>query len=354
MEIGIMGCGKIAQTHAKILQTHLDEPRLIFCDRNKDRAVKASERFFPGPAYESVDDLLSKEKVDAVHVLTQIHSHYSLAEKVLEAGAHVYIEKPIVEKPSEYASLCAISKSKDRCLCSGYSALGFPVIQQAKRIIESSEYGNLITVHCDFNWSAPGNSLPYGGPEHWAYQLKGGIIQNLADHPASLIVDVMNKISELNVMFGYRNPLPNDYPDQLHFSVKADGQIGSGTLSFGHGNTYGQVSYYLEAATILVDLRRQLLAVQSGKGPQSGYEKLHSGMRLSWDLGWATLGNFGKRITGSLQREPGIAGLIHNFYRAIEGKEKLIVSDETATGAISLLDQIWEDMGSISSSQSIA
>lgn len=344
MKIGIIGCGNIAQTHAKILKETVDDPKLIFCDRNKDKAVKFAERFSPGPAYESVDDLLSAEGLDSVHILTQVQSHALLATKSLEAGVHVYIEKPIVEKRSEYIALRNLAKSQDKHLCSGYSALGIPVVRQTKEIIESGDYGRLVTVHCDFNWSAAGDALPYGRPDHWAYQMKGGILQNLADHPTSLIIDVLDDVREHSMLFGRRRQLPHDSPDLLNVSVKSDDQIGSYTLSFGHGNTYGQVTYYLEAATILVDLRRNLISVQAGKGPQSGFGKIRSGIQLSWDVGWATIGNAGKRVTGSVQREPGIEGLIENFYCAIEGKERLIVSDGTATGIITLLEHVWEEM----------
>ena len=154
-------------------------------------------------------------------------------------------------------------------------------------------------------------------------------------------MDGLGHIDQQNFLVGRRSALPNNSPDLMHVSARNDDQIGSFTLTFGHGNTYGQASYFLEAATIFVDLRRQFLTVQKGKGPQSGAGKITSAMRFGWDIGWATVGNIGNRVTGSHEREPGITGLIKNFYRAIDGEEDLAVSDGTAAGVIALLDQVW-------------
>ena len=77
------------------------------------------------------------------------------------------------EKPSEYGSLSALAKSKARRLCPGYSAIGLPVVRRAKQLVESGEFGKLITVHVDFNWSASGNNIPYGRSDHWALPAAG-------------------------------------------------------------------------------------------------------------------------------------------------------------------------------------
>lgn len=348
MNIGIIGCGNIAQSHATILRKNISNSRLIFCDRNRYKAENLAERFFPGPTYLSIDELLSTEKLDAVHIVTQVFSHKALAEKAFDAGVHVYVEKPVTEQASEYNELLELAKSKKKVFCAGYSTLGIPVVRRAKQIITSGNLGRLLTIHCDFNWSS-GGGIPYSRADHWAYSLKGGILQNLIDHPTSLVVDAMDDIHDYKVLFGRRNTLPKECADLVHVSVSNGHQLGSYTVSFGHGNTCGNVSYSLEKATIAVDLRRDLLAIIPERNPMDLFDKILlslSGLKLSWDIGRGTVRKIAGRLTGYLQREPGIAGLISNFYRAIDGKETLIVSERTASRTMGLLEHIWEEMGS--------
>ncbi len=345
MNIGIIGCGNIAQSHIAIITKNISRHRLIFCDPDKNAADDFAHRYCPGPTYQTIDELLLSEKLDAVHILTPPEHHPILAEKALAAGVHVYVEKPVAERVSDYITLHELAKSRNRLLCAGYSTLGMPVVRKAKELVDSGKFGRLITVHCDFNWSVRENVIPYGRPDHWAYSLKGGILQNLVDHPTSLIVDAMNEIDNHRVIFGHRNKLPNDCPDLMHVMVSNDHQIGSYTVSFGHGNTRGHVAYSLEAATIIVDLRRELLAVIKDKSSQNFIHKTLSGLQLSLDLGSETIANVVRRLTGSLQRESGIVGLVRNFYSTIDGKDTLIVSEGTARQVIALLEQIWDEMG---------
>jgi predicted dehydrogenase len=345
MKIGIVGCGGVAQTHAAILRTCFSTATLVFCDRNEEKADRLARRFSSGSTYSSIEELLKEEHLDAVHILTQVQGHAALAEQALAAGVHTYIEKPVTERLSEYERLVALATANGRCLCAGYSALGMPAVRTAKDLIASGGFGRLVAVHCDFNWSSPGDSIPYGRADHWAYALKGGILQNLADHPTSIVVDVLDDVVEHRVLSVRRTSLPNDNADLLHVAMSNDGQIGSYTVSFGHGNTHAQVVYSLESGSILADLRRQIVASVRGKGPQKLSRKASSGMRLGWQFGIGTVANV-VRTLGRRQSEPGIAELIANFYRAIDGQAQLLVTDRTATKVIALLEEVWEEAGS--------
>jgi predicted dehydrogenase len=341
MKIGIVGCGKIAQVHATVLKNIIRNSTLFFCDRNKHKADNLAARFFPGSTYTSIDELLSNEKLDTVHILTQVQYHKALAKKVLEAGIHVYVEKPVTETASEYNSLLALAKSKNKHLYAGYSTLGYPPVQRAKNIIISEKFGKLITVHCEWN-----RRVPYGPKDHWAYSLKGGILQNIADHPTSIIVDVLDEIHNYEVLFGRRVPLQNNLPDLMHVSVSNDHQIGSYTISFGHGNTHAQVVYSLEAATIIVDFKRNLITLMPDRGPESSVRRILSGLKLSWDIDRGTVVNIANILIGIRHRHQEIVEVIKNFYSVIDGDQTVIVSDKTAAQIMTLLEQVWEEMDS--------
>lgn len=339
--IGIVGCGKIARTHAVILRKSVPDAELVFCDRNRDRAEQLAQGHAGVAVYDDVDVLFSEQKLDAVHVLTQLESHAGIAEKALTSGVHVYVEKPVTERAAEYVALMELARRNDRVLYAGYSTLGMPHVRKVREVIRSGAFGELVTVHCDFN-SSPAQGIPYGSPEHWAYSLKGGPVQNIADHPSSLVVDAVGEITEQRVLMGRRSGLPNGRPDLLHVAIRNDRTLGSFTISMGNGNPHGQIVYCLEGATILFDLRRQLVSVVEGRGPQRFPRRILSGLEIGWSYASGTVATVAGAVTGKTRSHPGITGLVKNFYRVVAGSEEPVVREETVTRLLTLHEHVWE------------
>ena len=113
-------------------------------------------------------------------------------------------------------------------------------------------------------------------------------------------------------------------------------------MSFGHGNTRGHIAYCLESATIAIDLRNHLLTVTPGKGPQSLPHRAASSLKMSWDIGKGAAGTVFARATGRTSKDPGIEGLLQNYYKVIDNGGDLIVSEKTASRTIQLMERLWE------------
>ncbi len=347
MKIGLIGCGIIANTHVGILKKIQPQAHISVCDVNLDEARQfASKIGAQGGAYSSIENLLDNEKPDTLHILTPVMAHFAAAKKALEAGCHVYLEKPLTESPAEYRQLQQLAKEKNRVLAAGYSTLGMPVVMQAKALIDSGEFGRLIAVHCDFMCAWGGNSVPDGRADHWAYASKGGVLQNMVDHPASLVVDVLGQVDSYQYHYAHRNILPYDRPDLLHISMQNDDQIGSFTLSLGHGNGHRVANYYLEKGTITIDMTRQVISVIRSSGPPGMVKKITSSLSIGWSIAFGSIANIFKVLIGRLRKAPGIFALVENFYQTIEGKDRLIVKASVIQQMTEMLDTIWNDANS--------
>ncbi len=347
MKIGLVGCGIIAMTHAGILKKIQPQAHISVCDLNLDAARQFAGKIgAQGGAYSNLEKLLENEKPDTIHIMTPVTAHFAAAKKALEAGCHVYLEKPLTESPEEYSQLQALAKEKNRVLAAGYSTLGMPVVMQAKALINSGEFGRLIAVHCDFMCAWGGNSVPDGHADHWAYASKGGVLQNMVDHPASLVVDVLDRVDSYQYHYGHRNILPYDRPDLLHISMQNSDQIGSFTLSLGHGNGHRVANYYLEKGTITIDMTRQVISVIRGSGPPGMVKKITSSLSIGASIAFGSIFNIFKVITGKLRKAPGIFALVENFYHTVEGKDRLIVKEAVVSQMIEMLDAVWEDANS--------
>ena len=105
LNVGIVGCGDIA------LKNYLPGTRALAgtvdvvatCDPRYDRAVRAGEEFGAEEcrAYASLDELLRDPQVEGVEILTPWPLHYPLALQALQAGKHVYVQKPMAQTLEE-------------------------------------------------------------------------------------------------------------------------------------------------------------------------------------------------------------------------------------------------------------
>ena len=109
IKIGIIGVGHLGQHHVKHFN-YLSGARLIgIYDIDQERAQKIGQQFSV-EVFPALGDLL--EAVDAVSIVTPTVSHARLATRCMEAGKHVFIEKPITKTVAEADELIKLSTER--------------------------------------------------------------------------------------------------------------------------------------------------------------------------------------------------------------------------------------------------
>ena len=109
LKIGVLGLGHLGKIHVKCIQM-IDQYELVgVFDVNEKTAQKVSEEYGV-PAFDSVEALLAV--VDVVDIVTPTVTHFELAKKVVAAGKHFFIEKPITHTLKEAQELCALVKDQ--------------------------------------------------------------------------------------------------------------------------------------------------------------------------------------------------------------------------------------------------
>ena len=345
MNVGIVGCGGIIDAHLLAIKKSVPEFNLYLCDSDKRKAEVITKKTHVAGVYSDFDEMLSSVRLDSVHILTPPSVHAGLAEKALLAGANVIIEKPPPNSTQKIDHLFNLAQEKGVILCVDLSLLGMPIIQQAIADQESGRLGKLVSIHCHFGASEGLNGVPYQSKAHWAYGLAGGVLENWACHPASLIVEVMEPITSHQTSVLRRNLLPNDCPDLIHVSVVNAEQIGSFTLSMGHGSNERHANLLFENGELFIDISRQLYSRVVNVGRQNFVKKAFSGIAIGASQIKGTMANFVNVATGRLTANPGIVNVVNSYYRAIASGDKLIVSRKNAVGVTSLMEKVWRDVG---------
>ncbi len=128
--IGIAGCGHLGKLHTKMHTMLPDISELIgVYDINADAAKAAAEQF-GCRAFGKLDDMLPL--VDGVVVAVATQGHYEVAKKCLEAGKHVFIEKPITATVAQGEELISLAKEKGLIIQVGQIERYNPAFNQLK------------------------------------------------------------------------------------------------------------------------------------------------------------------------------------------------------------------------------
>ena len=117
------------------------------CDVDDERRAQAAQLYPSALVTSSFDDVLGDESVEAVVVATPVPTHYELARRALEAGKHVFVEKPPAMRGAEMEDLCELAEERGRVLMPGHLLLYHPGVQKLKEIVDSGELGEVLYVY---------------------------------------------------------------------------------------------------------------------------------------------------------------------------------------------------------------
>jgi predicted dehydrogenase len=149
--IGIVGTGNIAGGYARDILTHPEIHLVAATDLDPARSHAFAQEH-GCRAHANVDDLLVDPAVDVVVNLTVHHAHYEVTRRALEAGRHVYSEKPLALRSGEARELVDLAVTRGlRLGCSPSTTLG-EAQQTAAAWIRAERLGPVRAIYADVSW----------------------------------------------------------------------------------------------------------------------------------------------------------------------------------------------------------
>jgi predicted dehydrogenase len=113
------------------------------CDRDPAMLGKASLRYPSIKTTERYDVVLNDDGVEAVVIATPISTHYELAKAALEAGKHVFVEKPMTASTAEAQDLLAVAERTGLTLMVGHTFVFSPPVRKLGELIERGDLGDI-------------------------------------------------------------------------------------------------------------------------------------------------------------------------------------------------------------------
>lgn len=139
----LIGCGEHASVviHTSVSLLHGFEVVGV-CDLDPSRATGASRRFGNCPQFTDLADLLENCVAEAAIIVAPPSVHARLTRQCIEAGLHVFIEKPMFVTPDELAEVAQAAQAKPELNVSvTFNKRYSPYIQQIKSMIAQDEFG---------------------------------------------------------------------------------------------------------------------------------------------------------------------------------------------------------------------
>ena len=282
LRVGIVGCGKIADAHAEVL-TYLPGAKLVaVCDREILLGEQLATRFAVPRFYADLSDMLAAEKLDVVHITTPPGVHLQLSKQSVEAGAHVFLEKPLTFTASESAELIRIVEAAGKKLSVNYWPNFEPHMMEFKERFAAGEFGEPVHIEASIGYDlggAYGQAL-MSDPNHWVHRMPGKLFQNIMDHMFNRIVPFFGAGGpdgdpEVHAFgFKYRETVRNDSTDdlldQLRVVLRSGRLSAYATLASQAQPVGNTLKLYGTKATVEVDFNlRTVITTGSQRYPSS-------------------------------------------------------------------------------------
>ncbi len=136
--VAVVGCGYWGMNYVRIFN-ELTESRVVaVCDQSADRLKEAARRF-PGVYLTTqVDDAASQPGVDAVVVCTEATTHFNVTRRLLLAGKHVLVEKPLTTIAADSEKLIDLAESNSAILMVGHTFIFNAGVRKVKEYVQQA------------------------------------------------------------------------------------------------------------------------------------------------------------------------------------------------------------------------
>ena len=146
LRVGVVGLGYWGPNLVRNLHEVADAEVAWICDSRAEALEKIARRYPAVAITQSYDTLLADDDLDAVVIATPAATHHKLASAALNAGKHVFVEKPLASSVADAIDLVETAEVNGLVLMPGHTFVYSPPVTMIKDLIDSGELGEIYFV----------------------------------------------------------------------------------------------------------------------------------------------------------------------------------------------------------------
>jgi predicted dehydrogenase len=193
--IGVMGCGNISAAYMRLAPL-FNGIEIRACADVNPAAAKARAEEFDLRA-DTVEGMLAADDIDIVVNLTVPAAHFAVSQQILDAGKHVYSEKPFVLTLDEGQQLAAKAREKGLRIGSAPDTFMGGAHQLARHLVDTGRLGKISSGTCFVQ--SPGMEMWHPNPDFF-FQPGGGPILDLGPYYISNLVQLLGPVARVTAM----------------------------------------------------------------------------------------------------------------------------------------------------------
>ncbi len=231
LRTGLVGCGKVADLHAKALQSLPESEFVAVCGRTSEKTNAFAKKYGVGP-YTSIVEMIERERVQALCVCTPHPEHAAPTIAAAKAGVHVLVEKPLASSLADCDAMLSEARVAKSLIGTVSQRRFYPPCQRIRQAIANGKLGSpVLGTAVIFGW----RDAAYYRSDPWRGSWKGeggGVLVNQSPHQLDLLLWYLGEVEEV---FGYWANLNHPYIEVDDTAVAVvrfkNGALGNITVS---------------------------------------------------------------------------------------------------------------------------
>jgi nucleoside-diphosphate-sugar epimerase/predicted dehydrogenase len=272
--VGIIGAGRMADFHIRALRGIRGVEVSGVLDVNPDAATSLAKRWNLPVATANPEEFYARAHPESVHILTPPQSHAPLALDAIGRGIHVLLEKPMAISLAECDALQDAAARHGVTIGVNHNFVTDRRIRRARALIEGAAIGDL--VHIDIVWAFDMRRFQHmlvseAGEPGWALRLPGGPLEDLAPHPLSLALLLVNEEVHPSSIHTFRSGrLEHAFDDELRLLLAGRRATVSLAMTLSASPDDMTISIYGTQGTLRLDVQNLLMIhARQGRGPKA-------------------------------------------------------------------------------------
>jgi predicted dehydrogenase len=200
IRVAVIGCGSVSHSYLPHLSKCHHVELVSTCDIIPERATAQAERFGIPNRYPHIDKLLAGAEFDLLVNLTDMQEHERLNFQAVEAGKHVWSEKPMANSLAAGQKLLAAAQAKGVKLWGAPAMVESPQFAFMARTLASGALGRLAAAHADYGHTGPDWSAFF-------YEKGGGSLPDLAVYNLTTLTGLVGPAKSVAAMTSVVTPI---------------------------------------------------------------------------------------------------------------------------------------------------
>jgi predicted dehydrogenase len=199
IRVGVIGCGSVSHVYLPHLSKCLFVDLVSACDIIPERATKQADRFHIPHRYPHIDKMLAGAAFDLLVNLTDMQEHEHLNRQAIEAGRHVWSEKPLANSLAAGQEILGLAKRRGVRLWGAPAVVMSPQFAFMVRTLAAGKLGKVAAAHADYGHTGPDWSAFF-------YEKGGGSLPDLAVYNLTTLTGLLGPARAVTAMTSVITP----------------------------------------------------------------------------------------------------------------------------------------------------